>query len=1848
MKAAKRLRSIVFPLGMFLAAAGPVAAAQYYVNDGATAGDVYCTAAGNPTNDGLSAATPKDSLQDILDSYDLEPGDVVYVDTGSYSLDNAVSIGASDAGATGTYVTIMGSTNYAAGGSVLDRGLPYSSSSTADVIILNSAVFVKLSDLRVQNGRYGVYAYNADNTLLEYVSVLSNYAGFASYSSVSVRMERCTAAWNQRAVLFTIAGANSAGEWDRCVAWSNDTVFSFESATTFTTSNSVIVAGDLFDNAIADGGDYVVFYDISSWGGGYYALSELQQGEGDWWHSTYADPAFADPAGLDFHPKSLAGRYDPSAGNWVTDAEHSVLIDLGDPARGWTNEPAPNGSRMNVGLYGDSWQASRSRANAWLCALTFNDGGTITGTGTVYWAWGGFTNGATLRLDYSPDDGATWTNIASGLPVTNGEYVWDTTAVTSSPRAFWRIVSEADTNVFDSNDHRFVVRNAAFHFFVNDADTNGDVYCTAAGADTNTGLSAGTPLDSLQAVLDSYDLAGGDVIYIDTGRYALDDTVTWGAQDGADASNPIVVEGSTNGAVGGSVFDRGLPYSGSSTADVIYLSRADYLTFRNLTLASGRYGINNNRGDGLILEGVSIVSNSFGITGYNCSSNRALRCLLAYNTTAIRPGYGGGWGDWDFSRCVFWSNTTALAVANMDTVIVSNSVVLGGTAFSGQPPDSGDFNLFWNISMGVGYNNLAELQKDRDDWWHCTYADPAFADPGQNDFHPQSVMGRYDADTGTWVTDTVHSVLIDFGSPAMPYTNEPAPNGSRMNIGLYGDSWQASKSRTNAWLLALSYNDGGTLSVPSDKVYWDFGNVASDATVRIEYSANSGTNWSIVATNIAVTAGSYTWADTNYNSSRFARWRVVLESDTNVADANDSDFTFRNGPFIYYVNDTNLSGDVYCTAAGDDANLGTTPEAPKASLQSVLDTHDLEPGDIIYIDTGQYDLSANPTITSLDAGDSNDYVHVLGSTNVVDGGTVFNRRSSSSGAYGLYINGADYVHISDLTLRNAGSGVYIYNSSHTLLENICARDNYYYGLYARNSSTIDVRRSVFRVNSRDGIYDEGSAGIKLDHCVAWMNTRNGLRVDSGWVTVSNSVIGASGRSAACYHSATTTNILGDYNDLYIADDAVVGTVSGLGRNLDTLAAWSGTSGYERHSIGAPPLFADPDNGDFHLQSEGGRRLDGGGWTVDTATSLLIDSGDPAQPVADEEAPNGARVNIGLYGGTEAASKSRTNAWLYAAIPSQGGWLKGTGAFHWVAGGAATGHVVRIEYSPDGGQTWSVLTDGVAAAQEVFWWDTTMTNDTPAGLWRITSTNDTSVSDEITNFFAVRNAPLDVFVNDATTTGDVYCTAAGSPSNWTATAAAPLDNPQRALQVYDLEPGDTLYIDSGTYGGTNVVVDRRQSGSTGAWVNIVGSTSEVAATVIDRADTNSGAYAWILDGVQQVALSNLVIRGGNQGLRVMYAGRVNIGRLESVSNAYHGLYLYRSTNVVFHRAVLKDNGSRGLYAQYPSAVQFLRAIVWSNAAGAIYQQSGDLTVEHCVFTATGSGHYIYDISSDADLTSDYNDVLIEDAGRAAKKGSTTYATLARWQQVSSNDLRSLSHTPLFADAAAGDFHPRSEMGRYVCGSGWTNDTETSPLIDSGDPTAAYADESAPNGARVNIGYYGNDVEASRSRTNAWLMALTLNDGGSIRGTNNIYWVAGGAATSHQVRIEFSRDGGLTWTNVVASNLNASAGVYTWNTVPYGSTALGRWRVVSQTDTNIYDQTDSTFILNNGALTYYVNDASTNGDVYCTAVGAALNDGVTPSTPKDSVAAGGLRPAAGGSGAGGHGHVSAHERHRHRGI
>jgi hypothetical protein len=142
---------------------------------------------------------------------------------------------------------------------------------------------------------------------------------------------------------------------------------------------------------------------------------------------------------------------------------------------------------------------------------------------------------------------------------------------------------------------------------------------------------------------------------------------------------------------------------------------------------------------------------------------------------------------------------TATFTTTVRNNVIMNSAVVTGITGSG----AGILNTDSTHSKFIVQNN--DVYNNRNEQTYgggCTLSDnlntdPLFVDatnsnPGARDYHLSSKAGRYSS--GNWIIDTVTSPLIDAGYPASAYSNEPDPNGDRINIGRYGNTAEASKS----------------------------------------------------------------------------------------------------------------------------------------------------------------------------------------------------------------------------------------------------------------------------------------------------------------------------------------------------------------------------------------------------------------------------------------------------------------------------------------------------------------------------------------------------------------------------------------------------------------------------------------------------------------------------------------------------------------------------------------------------------------------------------------------------------------------------------------------------------------------------------------------------------------------------------------------------------------------------------------------------------------------------------------------------------------------------------------------
>ncbi len=195
----------------------------------------------------------------------------------------------------------------------------------------------------------------------------------------------------------------------------------------------------------------------------------------------------------------------------------------------------------------------------------------------------------------------------------------------------------------------------------------------------------------------------------------------------------------------------------------------------------------------------------------------------------------------------------------------------------------------------------------------------------------------------------------------------------------------------------------------------------------LDISTDLGTTWTTVATTQTFDrfgAAVFNWTPTAATNGTTALMRVTATNGTEtLTDLSDRPFSIVGAGNVYYVDDASNEGDQYTPdAIGDNANDGRSALRPMASLAALLRLYDLKPGDIVYIDTGVYQVFQNIALNADDSGTATNAVTLQGPTN--GNAAIFDRSSSRGDAAAFDFAGADYLKLSHLTLRNATTGVH--------------------------------------------------------------------------------------------------------------------------------------------------------------------------------------------------------------------------------------------------------------------------------------------------------------------------------------------------------------------------------------------------------------------------------------------------------------------------------------------------------------------------------------------------------------------------------------------------------------------------------------------------------------------------------------------------------------------------------------------------------------------------------------------------------------------------------------------------------
>ena len=104
----------------------------------------------------------------------------------------------------------------------------------------------------------------------------------------------------------------------------------------------------------------------------------------------------------DYHLRSRVGRWDSARLRWVKDETHSLCIDAGDPYWAYEQEAWPHGRRANLGVYGDTVEASLSQCELGIRAdVDNNDAVNVRDFVALGQMW--LNEAAPMRVDLNKD-----------------------------------------------------------------------------------------------------------------------------------------------------------------------------------------------------------------------------------------------------------------------------------------------------------------------------------------------------------------------------------------------------------------------------------------------------------------------------------------------------------------------------------------------------------------------------------------------------------------------------------------------------------------------------------------------------------------------------------------------------------------------------------------------------------------------------------------------------------------------------------------------------------------------------------------------------------------------------------------------------------------------------------------------------------------------------------------------------------------------------------------------------------------------------------------------------------------------------------------------------------------------------------------------------------------------------------------------------------------------------------------------------------------------------------------------------------------------------------------------------
>ncbi len=902
------------------------------------------------------------------------------------------------------------------------------------------------------------------------------------------------------------------------------------------------------------------------------------------------DPKYVDATNSNFHLKSKGGHWDPNnLTGWTVDRQHSPCIDKGSPTSEFSLEPDPNGGIVNMGAYGNTVQASKSRTNAIIYVDKNVIGGNDDGT-----SWGNaYVHLQDALYDAAPGD-QIW--VAQGVYFPD----WDPILKysTGNREASFNMINDvAIYGGFAPSQNITEFNNRNWYVYTTTLSGNIGLY---TNADNSFHVIYNPESASLNnsAILDGFHITDG---------YA----------------------NSAANSYGGGMYN-------------VYCSP----TIRNCSFHSnnafGGGGMCNENNSSPIIQNCIYYQNHAsyyggGIFNNNSSNPSIINCTLRYNNASIQ---GSGMlsnnnCNASVENCIFWENGT------QEIVDVDNSIT--AVKYS-------DIKLTTGVYEGEGNLNL----------------DPLFVSPSAHNYLLKSEEGHWT--TTGWVIDNGTSACIDAGNPDTEWINEQFPNGHKINMGAYGNTFLASLSNTQIVYVDADNGDpsfGNGMSwetayrflqdaIGSNKreIWVAAGTYYPDEDNSIPNGTNDRTTSFNITGDIAVYGGfDPSFGVRDFQDRDWDTYQTVLSGDIGTPD-NTIDNSYR---VVYNFNSsfpTVFDGLIITHGNGNGGN-----SSPTTGYSMGAGMYCKSSSAIVKNCTFKDNLVSH-TSTSNSMGGGG--IRVWNSALDVENCHFINNIASplSLGAAISIGNSTSSIAITNCEFVNnvsdmAGGAIHLANGEVTFINGCIFENNHSNssgGAIFNQGAGINMLDNTFLNNTsyNDGgaIYSNQLGGdIVAENCLFAENAASinggGIFFDSPTQITNCTFIdndATYGPSIYYYQAHNETQILNSI----IWGDASNQIYSGLGGIISidySDIKVPDVTIYGEGNMNEPPLFYYPLDHDYHLVSPGGRwdPSTNGFVTTDTECSPCIDRGDPQTPC--NEPDFGPIVNMGAYGNTDQASYS---------------------------------------------------------------------------------------------------------------------------------------------------------------------------------------------------------------------------------------------------------------------------------------------------------------------------------------------------------------------------------------------------------------------------------------------------------------------------------------------------------------------------------------------------------------------------------------------------------------------------------